>query len=212
MPSRPLDRVERQARTMARLAEDLLDVTRVGRGTLELLPAPLDLAAVVTEAAEAMRSQVEARGIAVSVTVSGGPLPMEADRMRLEQVVTNLLTNAARHTEPGGSVAVSLGREGDEAVLRVRDTGSGITPELLPRIFEPFVQGEAPAGGPRPGLGIGLTLVRNLLELHGGTIAVESEPGRGSEFAVRLPLPAGKSARSKISGTDLDPLFNGQKN
>jgi phosphotransferase system HPr (HPr) family protein len=186
-----IDRVERQARTMARLAEDLLDVTRVGRGTLELLPAPLDLAAVVTEAVEAMRPQVEARGIALSVAVSGGPLRLEADRMRLEQVVTNLLTNAARHTEPGGSVEVTAERDGGEAVVRVRDTGTGIPPDLLARIFEPFVQGEPPAGGPRPGLGIGLGLVRHLLELHGGSVAAKSEPGRGSEFTVRLPLPGG---------------------
>jgi signal transduction histidine kinase len=193
-------RVERQGRTMARLAEDLLDMTRLGRGTMELRRESLGLAAVVAEAVEAMRSQVESRGLALSVAASGGPVPVAGDRMRLEQVIANLLTSAARYTEPGGSVAVALDREGDEAVLRVRDTGVGIATGLLPHVFESFVQGDAPGGGSRPGLGIGLGLVRHLLELHGGSVAATSEPGRGSEFSVRLPLLAGGAVRPEDSG------------
>jgi PAS domain S-box-containing protein len=183
-------RVERQARTMARLSEDLLDMTRLGRGTLELRREPLDLAAVVTEQVEAMRSHVEGRGLTLSLAVSARPLPVVGDRTRLEQVLANLLTNAARYTRSGGSVSVSLDRDRDEAVLLVRDTGVGVAAGLLPHIFEPFVQGEAPEGGSRPGLGIGLGLVRHLLELHGGSVTAATEPGKGSEFAVRLPLVA----------------------
>jgi PAS domain S-box-containing protein len=187
-----LDLVERQARQMARLAEDLIDQARIRRGTLELRVEPLDLLSIVADAVGAIRTPAAARGIELSVDVPSGPLPVAGDRMRLDQVLSNLLANALRYTEAGGSVHLVAGREGEEAIVRVRDTGVGIASELLPRVFEPFVQGEATAGSQHIGLGIGLSLVRHLVELHGGTVAAASEgPGRGSEFSVRLPLSTG---------------------
>jgi CheY-like chemotaxis protein len=131
------------------------------------------------------------RGHELSVDVAREPMAVDGDAVRLEQLVSNLLHNAARYTEGPGHIAVRLGREGDEAVIRVSDDGIGIAPAMLERIFEPFVQGERARGRPAEGLGIGLTLVKNLVELHGGGVGARSEgPGRGSEFVVRLPLAA----------------------
>jgi signal transduction histidine kinase len=184
-----LDHIERQAWTIDRLVDDVFDIASVGLGMMELRSEPLDLGPVLNEVAQAIRPQVEARGLTLSVEVPEGLLRLNADRTRPEQVVTNLLTNAMKHTQPGGAIRLSARREGREAVVRVHDTGIGMSPELLDYIFEPFVKGKAPNGKPNPGLGLGLALVRRLVELHGGTVAAASEGlGRGSEFRVRLPL------------------------
>jgi CheY-like chemotaxis protein len=188
---RDLDVIVRQVKHLVRLVDDLLDVSRVARGRVTLTTKRLELSTVVSRAVEAIGPLVDERRhrLVLSVPVKG--LEIEADEVRLTQVVNNLLMNAARYTPPGGSIAVSATREGNDVVLRVRDTGVGIDPALLPDVFETFVQA-APAPGRAPGgLGLGLSLVRTLTELHGGTVAARSDgPGRGSEFVVRLPASA----------------------
>jgi PAS domain S-box-containing protein len=187
--------IGRQIRHLSRLVDDLLDVSRFTHGRIELRKAPVELAPVVAGAVETARPLIEARGHTLSTSLPGEPLWLEADATRIEQVVANLLNNAAKFTEPGGRIELSVEREADEAVLRVRDTGTGIPPDLLPRVFDLFVQGERSLDRAHGGLGIGLTLVRNLVERHGGTVEAASEgPGRGSELTVRLPLLDGTAA------------------
>jgi signal transduction histidine kinase/integral membrane sensor domain MASE1/CheY-like chemotaxis protein len=181
--------IERQVRHMVRLVDDLLDVSRITRGRVELRRERVGVADVVARAAEAARPFMEERGHELSVHGPPEPVAVDADPLRLEQVVCNLLQNAARYTEGRGHVAVRVAKEDGEAVIRVTDDGIGIAPEMLDRVFELFVQGERPRNRSAEGLGIGLTLVRNLMELHGGRVEARSEgPGRGSEFTVRLPL------------------------
>lgn len=172
-----------------RLVDDLLDVTRVTQGRLTLRTEALDLGEVVQRAVEAMRPLFDERRVALSVALPHGECLVEGDATRLEQVAGNLLANAAKYTEPGGRVAVVVDRLDDAAVVRVTDTGIGIAPELLPRIFELFVQAGQALDRSRGGLGIGLTLVKELVELHGGSVQASSAGvGQGAEFVVRLPL------------------------
>jgi PAS domain S-box-containing protein len=181
----------RQADHLVRLVDDLLDVSRVARGKVTLTKRPLELAVVVMKAVEATAPAFEERRHRLNLSVSPRGLPVNADEVRLTQVVSNLLTNAARYTAPGGRVDVRASREGDEVVLTVRDNGTGIEPELLPHVFSMFVQ--APRGPDRleGGLGLGLSLVRSLTALHGGTVSAASDgAGQGSEFTVRLPASA----------------------
>jgi signal transduction histidine kinase/ActR/RegA family two-component response regulator len=183
--------VERQVRHLARLLDDLLDVSRLTRGKIELRKETVTLQMVVADALAATRGFIDARRHVESVSLPDEPLWFEADPMRISQVVGNLLDNAAKYTPRGGEISVTGYREGGEIVLRVRDTGIGIAPEMLPRVFDLFAQLDRSPARPRGGLGVGLTLARTLVELHGGTITVESEgPGRGSEFVVRLPVGA----------------------
>ena len=180
---------ERQVRTMARLIDDLLDVSRITRGKIELRKEPVELAAAVARAAESSRPFVEERRHRLEVVVPEEPVWLEADPTRLEQVLTNLLNNAAKYTEPGGLIRLAARAEGDEVVLSVQDTGIGIPPESLETIFDLFMQVDrSPASATQWGLGIGLALVRSLVRMHGGRVYARSEgPGRGSEFVVRLP-------------------------
>ncbi len=178
----------RQAQHLVRLVDDLLDVSRVARGKVTLTKKPIELSVVVMKAVEATASAFEERHHYLNLSVAAGGLLVDADEVRLTQVVSNLLTNAARYTEPGGRVDVRASREGGEVVLSVRDNGTGIEPDLLPHVFSMFVQ--APRGPDRleGGLGLGLSLVSTLTALHGGTASAQSDgPGRGSEFTVRLP-------------------------
>src|SRR5262249_33586240 len=185
------DMAERQVHHLTRLVDDLLDVSRILRGKIRLRREPVELRAVVDQAVEAARPAVGAQGHELTVALPAGPLRLEADPVRLAQVVANLLLNAAKYTEPGGRIELSAEAAGGEVVLRVRDTGIGIAPEMLARIFEPFVQIDRALDRAEGGLGIGLTLVRSLVELHGGRIEASSEGfGRGSEFVVHLPLIA----------------------
>ncbi|HEX4382929.1 MAG TPA: ATP-binding protein [Myxococcales bacterium] len=184
-----LDVIERQVRHMVRLVDDLLDISRITRGKAELRKEALEIEAPISKALEIASVLLEERRHRLSVNVPALGLRVDGDPVRLAQVVTNLLTNAARYTEPGGAISVSAVREGAEVVVRVRDNGTGIAPELLPRIFDAFVQGERGTARSEGGLGLGLSVVRNLVTLHGGTVKVHSEGiGRGSEFEVRLPL------------------------
>jgi PAS domain S-box-containing protein len=187
--------LDRQAQHLGRLIDDLLDVSRITRGTVELRREPVDVAAVLGRAVEGARPLVDARGHALAIETADGPLRVLADPTRLEQVFGNLLANAAKYTDPGGRIAVVAGRQGDAVVVRVRDNGVGIAPEMLPKVFDLFTQVDQSLARSQGGLGIGLTLVKQLVELHGGTIDAQSEPGRGSAFTVRLPaLPAAPEA------------------
>jgi len=184
--------IERQVGQLARLIDDLLEVSRITGGKVRIRAQRLDLRGVAGRAVESARPLIEAHRHTLTVTLPEGPLWLHADPTRLEQVVVNLLNNAAKYTEDGGRIELGVDRDGDEAVLRVRDTGVGIARELLPRIFDLFTQADRSLDRSQGGLGIGLALVQRLVELHRGTVEVRSEgPGRGSEFVVRLPvLPA----------------------
>jgi PAS domain S-box-containing protein len=186
------DIVERQVRQMVRLVDDLLDVTRIAQGKVELRLSTFDLAAAAAEAVQTTAPLFEAQRHRLAVHLPDAPARLEADQARVVQILVNLLTNAAKYTDPGGRVELTGGREADEVVLRVRDTGVGIEPEMLGRVFDLFAQADDVRARARGGLGIGLTLVRQLAEMHGGTVSAHSEgPGRGSEFVVRLPAAAG---------------------
>jgi PAS domain S-box-containing protein len=180
---------ERQVQYMVRLVDDLLDVSRIMRGRIELRREPVDLATVISQAVETAQPMVDAQGQRLVVSTPPEPLRLEADPTRLAQVVANLLNNAAKFSGPGGRIWLTAQREGEEAALRVRDEGAGVRADLLPYIFDLFVQGDRTLERSQGGLGIGLTLVKRLVEMHGGTVVARSEgPGRGSEFIVRLPL------------------------
>ncbi len=187
--------MERQVRHMARLVDDLLDVSRIARGTIDIRREPIDLAVVVARGVEASRALLEERRHRLVVDLTRESVLMQGDETRLHQVVSNLLNNAARYTPDGGEIAVLLERAGAEAVVRVRDSGIGIKEEQLQRIFDAFTQADRIPGRVHEGLGIGLTLTKQLVELHGGTIHARSAgPDRGSEFEVRLPLEVAEPA------------------
>jgi PAS domain S-box-containing protein len=188
---RSRDMMDRQVEQLVRLVDDLLDVSRVMRGKIELRRERVELATVVARAVETVQPLVDAQGHQLSVSLPPESLPLDADPVRLAQVVGNLLTNAAKYTEPNGHIWITAAREDNEAVLRIRDSGIGIAPDVLPRIFDLFVQVDHAAARSQGGLGIGLTLVKNLCEMHGGSVEARSAGlGRGSEFVVRLPLVA----------------------
>ena len=181
--------VRRQTRALARMVDDLLDVSRVTLGKIELSREPLLLSEVVARAADLNRERITGAGLAFDVQVDPTPVWLDGDATRLEQVLTNLLSNAVKFTRPGGRVTLRAEREGDAAVIRVRDTGAGIEPLLLPRIFDLFVQGDTSLARAKSGLGIGLALVRKLVRLHGGEVTAASEgTGTGAELVVRLPV------------------------
>jgi PAS domain S-box-containing protein len=189
--------IERQVQHLVSLVDDLLDVSRITRGRVDLRREPVELATVVTRAVEIAAPVIDQQRHALHVDVPAG-LFVHGDAGRLGQVVSNLLTNAAKYTDPEGVVAVVGWREGADAVLSVRDSGVGIEPEMLARIFELFVQEPQSLARSQGGLGLGLAIVRSLVDLHGGTVEVRSEGrGRGSEFLVRLPA----LDRSVDSGT-----------
>jgi PAS domain S-box-containing protein len=186
---RSREMMERQVHHLVRLVDDLLDVSRVMRGKIELRRERVELATVVARAVETVQPLVDTQGHELSVRISPESLLIDGDPVRLAQVVGNLLTNAAKYTEPGGRIGLTAERDGDVAVLRVRDNGIGIAPQMLPRIFELFVQVDHASTKAQGGLGIGLTLVKNLVEMHNGFVQARSEGlGQGSEFVVRLPL------------------------
>jgi len=185
-PSREM--VERQVKHLARLVDDLLDISRITQGSIRLRKEGVDLGTIVERAVEAVRPLIESRSHELAVELPSPPVRLEADAARLEQVITNLLDNAARYTMPGGQIWVTAEVAGEEAVVRVRDTGIGVPPDVLDRVFEPFVQSSGSLARSDGGLGVGLTLVRGLVEMHGGSVEAHSPGlGQGSEFVVRLP-------------------------
>jgi PAS domain S-box-containing protein len=189
---RALEIMEEQTHHLTRLVEDLLDVSRITRGKIELRKEPVDLAVAMGHAAESVRPLAEARRHDFTVLPPPGPVMLAADPTRLEQVLVNLLNNAVKYTKPGGHISLTAGREGEGVVIRVRDTGVGISADLLPHIFDLFTQAQRTLDRSEGGLGIGLTMVNRLVGLHGGSVEAHSTgPDQGSEFVVRLPaLPA----------------------
>ena len=181
--------MERQVQQLVRLVDDLMDVSRVMRGKIELRRERVELAAVVARAVETVQPLVDAQGHDLTVQIASDSLLLDADPVRLAQVVSNLLTNAAKYTERRGRIWLTAARDGEMAVCHIRDNGIGIAPHMLPRIFELFVQVDHASTKAQGGLGIGLTLAKNLVEMHNGIIQARSEGvGRGCEFVVRLPL------------------------
>jgi signal transduction histidine kinase len=180
--------MDRQSRQALRIIDDLFDICAGASGKLSLRKEVVSLAEIVAAATETAGHVFTARQHRLTVTLPPEPVSLEADPLRLGQVLTNLLGNAAKFTDPGGHIRLSAEVRAGQIVLRVRDNGRGIVPELLPRLFDLFYQAPAPGTHPTGGLGIGLALVKSLVELHGGSVAAFSDgPGTGSEFVVRLP-------------------------
>jgi PAS domain S-box-containing protein len=189
---RTSDIISRQVDHMTSLVDDLLDVSRVTRGLIRLQLQPLALEDIVAATVEQVRGLIEERGHGLTVDLEPALPPVLGDRTRLIQVCTNLLNNAAKYTPPGGEIRLSAWRDGDCATLAVRDNGIGIDEKLLPQVFDLFTQAERSPDRAQGGLGLGLALVKSLVELHGGRVrATSAGPGRGSEFSVRLPLASG---------------------
>jgi signal transduction histidine kinase/ActR/RegA family two-component response regulator len=181
--------LERQVRQLARLVDDLLDMSRITRGRIELRKERVELARVIDQAVETVRAMFTSMNHELTLTVPEESLVLEADAARLIQVLGNLLSNAAKFTDRGGRISLTVENDGDHAVVRVTDNGIGIANDDLPRLFEMFAQVETSLERSRDGLGIGLTLVKTLVEMHGGTVEARSDgPGRGSEFTIRLPV------------------------
>jgi PAS domain S-box-containing protein len=198
--------IERQAEHMSRLVDDLLDVSRITRGTIELRRERVDLAAVVKGAVEVTGAAIDKGEHRLTVTLPAEALYVEGDQTRLIQVVGNLLDNASKYTDAGGRISVSVERDGDAAVIRVRDNGIGIAPNQLPHIFDMFMQGGFALERSQGGLGVGLALVERLVTLHNGTVTASSEgEGTGSEFTIRLPILTRVQERVLRVAPALDP-------
>lgn len=193
--------VRRQVSHLAHIVDDLLDVTRIARGKVNLRREPFDLAALVQRTLEDHAPEFQSRRIALESQLGSEPVWVEADRTRIVQVIGNLLVNASKFTSGGGRVDVGVRREGNQAVLSVRDNGVGISADVRDRLFIPFSQAPQTLDRSRGGLGLGLAMVKGLVELHGGTVDVTSEgPGRGSAFTVRLPRIEPPAPRAEPAG------------
>ncbi len=197
--------IERQVRHLTRLVDDLLDVSRITRGKIELRRERIELSEIVAKAIEMASPLIEQRQHNLRVDLPRHGLAIEADAIRMAQVVANLLNNAAKYTEPHGTLTIGAWMEGDAVVLRVRDTGIGLSPEMLPRIFDLFVQEPQALDRAQGGLGLGLAIVKTLVELHGGTVEAHSEGhGKGSEFTVRLPAARAAGQPAPVSPEALE--------
>jgi PAS domain S-box-containing protein len=204
--------MERQLSQMVRLVDDLLDVSRITRGKLRLRRTRVELAGVVRDAVEASRSLIEASAHRLTVALPPEPVWLDADPVRLAQVFGNLLNNAAKYTERGGQIRLTAERFGDQVAASVTDTGIGIAAEYLPRVFEMFSQAAPALERSQGGLGIGLALVRGLVEMHGGSVEARSDgPGTGSEFVVRLPVAAPPAPATPHAGNGAAPPPRGRK-
>jgi len=203
------DVIERQVKHLTRLVDDLLDVSRITRGNINLSREPVPVATIVARAIETIQPLISEQRHQLSVEMADEKLEVDGDLTRLTQVLGNLLNNAAKYTDPGGTIHVSVRREGTDVEIRVRDNGIGIPQELLPRLFQLFTQVDAAAHRAQGGLGIGLALVRQLVQMHGGSVTAYSDgPGHGSEFLIRLPLRVRQtrvtmtSSSLPLTGTD----------
>jgi PAS domain S-box-containing protein len=193
--------IERQVEHMSRLLDDLLDVSRIARGHVELRKKWIDLTSIVGAAIDAARPLLDRKAHNLSLDLPREALRLEADPVRLTQILTNLLTNAAKYTDRGGQIQLRAWREGGSIAIAVRDNGIGISPEMAPRLFSLFSQAAPALNRSEGGLGIGLALVKGFVEKHGGTVEVHSEgPGKGSEFVVRLPTGRGTPERRESPG------------
>jgi PAS domain S-box-containing protein len=194
--------IERQLGQLQHLVDDLLDMSRITTGRVQLRKEQIGMCAIVEAAVETARPLIEKRRHKLTVRLPDDPIWLYADAARLEQVIVNLLTNAAKYTEEGGRILLGLYRENSECVIRVQDTGVGITPALIPHIFDLFTQAERSLDRSQGGLGVGLALVKRLTELHGGSVEVSSSLGQGSEFVVRLPGAAENNANTITPATE----------
>jgi signal transduction histidine kinase len=201
-----LETVERNAKIQSRLIEDLLDVSRLISGKLQLDSRPVSLAPIIRAAADVVRPVAESKGVQVDLSLDSIVDQVNGDPTRLEQVMWNLLSNAVKFTPAGGTVQVTLEKQNSRAEILVRDTGKGISPEFLPYVFDRFRQADSKAGG----MGLGLSIARSLVELHGGVIEAHSEgEGRGSTFKIRIPLMAASlDATSRVDGWKAPPTLN----
>jgi PAS domain S-box-containing protein len=189
------DMMGRQLKQMVRLVDDLLDVSRITTGKLEFRKVRVDLASVIRDAVEASRPLIDREGHELTITLAPGPIVLDADPTRLAQVFLNLLNNAAKYSERGGHIWLTVERDRNEVVIRVKDTGIGIPASHLPHVFEVFVQVDTAWRWAQGGMGIGLSLVREFVVLHGGRVEGHSDgPGKGSEFVVHLPVAAAAAA------------------
>ena len=187
--------IERQSRNLTRIVNDLLDLSRVVSGKIVIQPQVVDLRAVAQQATETLKEFARAHNVSVRLELPDQPVRVSADPVRADQIVNNVLTNAIKYTPDGGHVVVTLGRDGDHAALCVKDDGVGIAPDRIGAIFELFAQAENAIGRSQGGMGIGLALVKNLVELHGGTVTAHSDGvGKGCEFTIRLPIVAAATA------------------
>jgi signal transduction histidine kinase len=206
------DVVERQVKHLTRLVDDLLDVSRITRGNINLSREPVSVATIVARAIETIQPLIAEQRHELAVEMSDELLEVEGDLTRLTQVLGNLLNNAAKYTDPGGSILVSASRTGMDVDIRVRDNGIGIPPALLPRLFQLFTQVDAAAHRAQGGLGIGLALVRQLVQMHGGSVTAYSDgPGQGSEFLIRLPLRVQRTRDAMQSAPAKPDGMNGKK-
>ena len=205
---RHLEEMRVQARGLRGLIDQLLDLSKLAAGAMPLCVGEHDLAAFAERQVEQLRSAAERRGIALSVDVPEGPLPVWFDAEKMERVVVNLLSNALKHTPEGGTIRVRVAREDEEAVLSVRDSGKGLTPDVLAIVFDRFASGDRVPGGEasrgvgQASTGIGLALVKEIVERHGGRVEAASEPGFGAEFTVRLPLDDAHVALEDRAGSE----------
>lgn len=203
------DIIDRQVRQLTRLVDDLLDVSRINSGKVELRREKVDAASIIERAVEISRSVIDAGKHDLVVNPPSEALSLDADPVRIAQVAANLLNNAAKYTAPGGRIEISASRDGAEAVISVRDNGMGVPPKMLNDIFDMFTQVESALDRSQGGLGVGLSLTRKLVELHGGTVTAFSEGlGKGSEFVIRLPLNIQQPELRSDGGTTsrIDPL------
>jgi PAS domain S-box-containing protein len=203
---RALDTIERNIRAQAQIIDDILDVSRIVRGSLALAFQPVDLAAVLQHAIESLHPAAQSKGIAIHTVFETSESEVTGDPDRLQQVAWNLLSNAVKFTPRGGRVEVRLRHQGDDLRLEVADTGEGISPEFLPHVFERFRQADSSADRMHGGLGLGLAIVRHLVELHGGTVSAESPgKGRGARFTVTLPAASARPALEPSAQALKDP-------
>ena len=199
------DAIERQLNNLIRLVDDLLDVERLTRGKITLKKEHIDIAAVVNGAAETSKPLLDQRGHTLEIAMPRERIVVDGDLTRLEQVVTNLLHNACKYSPRGSRIELKVEREGDEAIIRVRDSGTGIPPEMIPTLFDMYAQRKPYSAADPPGFGIGLALVRQLVELHGGSVSAHSEGvGKGSEFVIRLPAAGEQSLARKSPSPPVD--------
>jgi signal transduction histidine kinase/ActR/RegA family two-component response regulator len=187
--------IERNAKLLARIIDDLLDISRIIAGNVRIESLPLDLVAVIQGALDEVRLAAEVKGVSLTFSCQAVPDPVGGDALRLQQVVANLASNAVKFTPAGGQVEVRLSSAGSEAEIQVADTGKGVAPEFLPHIFERFTQADTSTTRRLGGVGLGLSIVKALVELHGGTVRADSPgPGRGATFTVRIPVLAPRDA------------------
>ena len=199
------DLIARQLSHLTRLVDDLLDVSRITRGKINLARVPVEVSELIARAVETVDPLIQERGHTLVVSEAAGPLRVSGDPLRLTQALANVLSNAAKYTERGGTITLTALQEGDSVAIRVKDTGIGIPAALQPMIFDMFTQLNRTSGRTQSGLGIGLALVRRLLEMHGGTVAAFSEgEDRGSEFVITLPLMPAELARSHAASAATD--------